>query len=204
MENGTPAQKEIRMNILEAQIRECFRRVVYSHKTHEKCVDQVFRLHKRLKFLSLVLSAVTTTSILTKISGDGDTSWALYTGAVVSTVLFGLNAYTKDYDLGEVSQKHKDTANQLRNMREKYLSLLTEIKMGLLTVDQVLKRREELQQELDHIYTTGPRTDSPAYKKANASIERIKKGSSHDDEIDLLLPRELRRNPAAMPDKPHY
>ncbi|MEH0992030.1 hypothetical protein V7J87_28835, partial [Klebsiella pneumoniae] len=25
--------------ILEGQIRECYGRVVYSHKTHEKCAD---------------------------------------------------------------------------------------------------------------------------------------------------------------------
>ena len=27
------------INVLEGQLRECYGRVVYSHKTHEKCAD---------------------------------------------------------------------------------------------------------------------------------------------------------------------
>lgn len=199
MENGTltPAQKEMQMHILEAQIRECFRRVVYSHKTHEKCADQVLRLHQRIKFLLVVLSAITTTSIMAKISREED-QWPLYVGAVLSTLLFGLNAYTKDYDLGEISQKHKNTANELWNIREKYLSLLTEMKMGMLTPEQIIKRRDDLQQVLNAIYASGPRTDSRAYRKASDSIERMKNGVLDGDEIDPLLPKELRTN-AAVP-----
>jgi len=197
METTTPAQKEMQMHILEAQIRECFRRVVYSHKTHEKCADQVLRLHKRIKLLLVVLSAITTTSIMAKISREDD-SWALYVGAVLSTLLFGLNAYTKDYDLGEISQKHKNTANAIWNIREKYLSLLTEMKMGMLTLEQICKRRDELQQELNTIYAAGPRTDSRAYKRAGDSIERMKKGVLDGDEVDHLLPKQL-RSAAAVP-----
>ncbi len=197
MENGTltPAQKEMQMHILEAQIRECFRRVVYSHKTHEKCADQVLRLHQRIKFLLVVLSAITTTSIMAKISREED-QWPLYVGAVLSTLLFGLNAYTKDYDLGEISQKHKNAANAIWNIREKYLSLLTEMKMGMLTPEQIIKRRDELQQELNTIYAAVPRTDSRAYRRESDSIGRMKKGVLNGDEVDPLLPEELRTHAA--------
>ena len=33
--------------ILEGQLRECYGRVVYSHKTHEKCADILEILNKR-------------------------------------------------------------------------------------------------------------------------------------------------------------
>lgn len=37
-------------NILEGQLRECYGRVVYTHKTHEKCADilqKKTRLHEK-------------------------------------------------------------------------------------------------------------------------------------------------------------
>jgi hypothetical protein len=104
MEQNSQLDKTAQMEILESQIRECFGRVVYSHKTQEKCADIVLKLHKRLKLFLIILSAVVTTSLLIKLFGDQE--WALMVGVILSTILFGLNTYMKDYDLGEISQKH--------------------------------------------------------------------------------------------------
>ncbi|HBZ7626306.1 TPA: hypothetical protein MM125_003488, partial [Klebsiella pneumoniae] len=43
--------------ILEGQIRECYGRVVYSHKTHEKCADILIRKHENIKLWQIVVSA---------------------------------------------------------------------------------------------------------------------------------------------------
>jgi hypothetical protein len=53
------------IKILESQIRECFGRVVFTHKTHEKCSDIYARQLKELKLSEVTLSALTTTSLLT-------------------------------------------------------------------------------------------------------------------------------------------
>jgi hypothetical protein len=45
-------------------------------------------------------------------------------GLIVSNGLLALNSYTKNYDLGELGQKHKQAANDLWLIRENYLSLL--------------------------------------------------------------------------------
>jgi hypothetical protein len=45
---------------LEAQLRECFGRVAYSHKAHEKCADSCHVKLSRLKIAQIALSAVRT------------------------------------------------------------------------------------------------------------------------------------------------
>ena len=49
------------IQILEGQLRECFGRVVYSHKTHEKCADILLkRLSRMLKLWQIgVVCAMT-------------------------------------------------------------------------------------------------------------------------------------------------
>jgi hypothetical protein len=83
-----------------------------------------------LKILQIILSALTTTGIL--ISVFGHNSIVGIISAIFAAILFGLNAYTKDYDLGEISQKHSNAASEIWNTREKYLSLLADMRTGKL------------------------------------------------------------------------
>ncbi|HFN4795688.1 TPA: hypothetical protein ACHF5Y_005766, partial [Pseudomonas aeruginosa] len=50
--------------ILEGQLRECYGRVVYSHKTHEKCADILFERHKQIKLCQIILSALVTGGLI--------------------------------------------------------------------------------------------------------------------------------------------
>lgn len=191
MEQNSQLDKTTQMEILESQIRECFGRVVYSHKTQEKCADIVLKLHKRLKLLLIIISAIVTTSLLIKLFGDQE--WALMVGVILSTMLFGLNTYMKDYDLGEISQKHSNAANELWDIRETYLSMLTDIKADQLSINQIISQRDELQKRLFNIYSGSPRTNFKAYKEASKALKINEELTFSDKEIDVFLPKELRR-----------
>ena len=106
--------------VLEGQLRECFGRVVYSHKTHEKCADILLRRQSTIKLWQIILSAITSGSLITTLLSDSEIGVII--GVLVSTLLHVLNDYTKDYDLGELAQKHKQAANDLWLVRETYLS----------------------------------------------------------------------------------
>ncbi|HHO9683559.1 TPA: SLATT domain-containing protein, partial [Escherichia coli] len=80
--------------VLEGQIRECYGRVVYSHKTHEKCSDILLSRLSSIKFWQIILSALTTGGFLATFFGAGEVGTGV--GIVVSTLLLILNAYTKD------------------------------------------------------------------------------------------------------------
>lgn len=191
MEQNSQNTKDAQMEILEAQIREEFGRVVYSHKTQEKCADIVLKIHRRIKLTLIVVSALVTTSFFIKIFGENQ--WSLIVGVILSTILLGLNAYIKDYDLGEIAQKHTNAANDLWDIRECLLSLLTDMKVGVLSVNQVINTRDELQNRLYTVYSGSPRTNSKAYKEASKALQLNEELTFNDQEIDAFLPKELRK-----------
>lgn len=68
--------------------------------------------------------------------------------AIVSTLLLVLNSYVKNYNLGQIAQKHSDAAIKLWDIREKYLSLLIDMKANALTEHEARNKRDALQKEL--------------------------------------------------------
>lgn len=96
--------------ILEGQIRECYGRVVYSHKTHEKCADILLSRLRYIKICQIVLSALTTGGILSTFFVS--CKIGAWIGVVLSAFLLSLNSYTKDYDMAKIAQKHKQAALQ--------------------------------------------------------------------------------------------
>lgn len=184
------------MRVLESQIRECFGRVAYTHKTQEKCADIIKCRNDNLKLFQIIFSAIISVSFFTKIFGDWKPSGvdvALVLGVIVSLILFGLNTYLKDYDLGALMQRHSNSATELWGIRESYLSLLTEIKAGIITTENIVIRRDELQEKLSSIYMGSPRTINRAYAEAQKALKKNEELTFSDNEIDVMLPKDLRR-----------
>lgn len=183
------------VKILESQIRECFGRVAWSHKTQEKCADILNKRNNRIKVLQIVLSAITTTGIM--VSVFGEQKWVGIITAIISTTLLALNTYLKNYDLGQIAQKHIDCASNLWNIRETYLSLLTDIKAETVSVENIIEKRDNLQSELHGIYQGAPRSISEAYDEATKALKSNEELIFSDEEIDLFLPKELRKSTKA-------
>lgn len=47
------------LNVLESQVRECFGRVIYTHKTHSKMADQCASTLRLVKIAQIALSSMT-------------------------------------------------------------------------------------------------------------------------------------------------
>lgn len=179
--------------ILEGQLRECYGRVVYTHKTHEKCADLLFTYHRRIKFSQIALSALVTGGIISTLSPALQVAATVFS-AVCSTVLLALNSYTKDYDLGEIAQKHRRAAADVWIIREAYLSLLTDIRMGDLSVQTMREKRDELAKALHTVYVGAPSTNFKAYRTAQKALKELGDMTFSDSEIDAFLPKELKRH----------
>lgn len=178
-------------SILEGQLRECYGRVVYSHKTHEKCADILLSRLSRIKLWQIILSAITTGGFIAAAFGAGDIG--AFLGILVSTALLVLNAYTKNYDLGELSQKHKQAGADLWKIREKYLSLITDLRMREKPIERLQAERDDLLDELYSVYSGAPSTTYQAYKKAQEALKQLEDMTFSDDEIDTFLPNELKK-----------
>ena len=178
-------------NIFEGQLRECYGRVVYSHKTHEKCADILLSNLARIKLWQIILSAIITAGFIGAVFGAGQVSAIL--GIIMSTALLALNAYTKDYDLGELAQKHKQSASDLWIIREKYLSLLVDLALREKSLENLQQQHDKLIEQLHTVYSGAPSTTFKAYKKAQEALKKLDEMSFTDKEIDNFLPKELRR-----------
>ena len=177
--------------LFEAQIRECYGRVVWSHKTQEKCADLLLKRNNLLKWLQIILSTLTTTGLVVTIFGD--VLWVKIVSAIISAILLLLNTYLKSKDLGAIAQQHSDAAADIWNVRESYLSIITDLKMYDTNVETIKKRRDKLQEQLAAIYKGSPRTISKAYSEAKKALKLYEEMTFSDEEIDCFLPVELRK-----------
>lgn len=177
--------------MIESQIREIYGRVVYTHKTHEKCADILKERSDFIKFAEIFLSAATTTSILVVVFGDGKTFQFL--AALFSTILLGLTLYSKDFNLLAIAEKHKHAALNILEIREKLLSLLVDIRIGNKEISQLQQIREELNEQLVNTYRGAPKTINKAYQIASKSLKENEEFTFSDEEIDKFLPECLRK-----------
>lgn len=177
--------------VMEGTIRECYGRVTYSHKTHEKSADMLLRRLSRIKLWQIILASATTAGFFGTVFGVG--SFSAVVGTIASTVLLALNLYTKDHDLGKLAQEHRQGAADLWLVREEYLALLTDLNIGNASFENITERRDSLLTKLHGIYSRAPSTNSQAYKKAQEALQLNEEMTFSDSEIDTMLPKELHR-----------
>jgi hypothetical protein len=74
------------------------------------------------------------------------------------------------------------------------LSLLTDINACNLSCDEIRPLRDKLQSDLHKIYKGSPRTINKAYQLASIALNEMEEMTFSDEEIDKLLPKNLRKN----------
>lgn len=173
----------------EEQIRECFGRVVYTHKIHEKMADQCAEKLVQFKVVQIVLTTLTSTGAVGVVFTEQ--TWVEYLTVGLSFVTLFVSSYLKNFDPGGTAQKHRDAAAQVWNIRECYLSLLTDLPN--LSSDDARSRRDELQEALAAIYIAAPQTNSKAYMRAQKALKYNEEMTFSAEEIDCFLPLSLKR-----------
>ena len=177
---------------LEGQVRECFARAVYSHKTHEKQGDLCAATLQRFKIWQIALSATTTSGTLAVLFTEDFRLKAMT--AFVSLVTLFISGYMKGFDPGAAAQKHRDTAADIWAIREAYLSLLTDLVGSSISEEDARERRDNLQNALAAIYKSAPGTTPKAYRLAQEGLQRMEDYTFNPGEVDKFLPPALKRD----------
>lgn len=179
--------------VFESQVRECFGRCAYTHKTHDKMADRYDRRSRLVKWGQIILSALTTAGAVGVIfKKDSDSLPYLTLTLALATLI--LNSYVKDLDPGKASQIHRETASDIWNVRESYLSLLTDIRDLSFPLEDLRRRRDDLQSRLAKIYRSAPHTNEKAYSDAQDALKNKEDLTFSDAEIDAFLPMPLKRS----------
>jgi len=143
-----------------------------------------------LKWAELILIVLTTGGTLAVLIGEERTH------EVVTVILAALSLlvtlYQFRFNPDDVGRAHRSTAVRLWHVREKYCSLIADLRSGAVSVDQIRASRDHLLDELKGIYEPAPQSDSRAYKAAQKALKVNEELSFTDAEIDELLPTSLR------------
>lgn len=176
-------------NTLYNQIEEAYGKVVYTYTTQ---VIHARRLHNKytvLKWWQLILSAVSSGGFIgTLITDQILLAWV---GGICSTILLVLTAYFKDTDLSAVHKLHLDTSNKLWLLREQYLSLLTDF--STLSREEIVSRRDDLQERVSEVYVSAPLTDNKSYSLAQKALKENESQFFSRQELNQMLPETLRK-----------
>lgn len=163
--------------------------VAYTHKAHEKCADHLIATSGYIKIILIVLSAITTGGFLYTVFGNN--TYITIAGVVASGIMLILTLYFKEFKLEEMAEKHRVTAIRLWNIRESYTSLLVDL--DLTNHEDIIKKRDDLQQQLIVIYEQAPRTNYKGYNQARKSLKQYEELTFSDAEIDIMLPQGIRK-----------
>lgn len=178
-------------NLIDSQIRDCFTRVVWTQKTHEKCADILLERLNLVRNIQIGLSVLITSGVLYTVFGKNN--FIAIITAVLSVILFGLNIFVRNKNYGVVAEKHTQAAKELWNVRESYLSLITDMAAEKISLKKALESRDSLQDKLHTIYKGSPRTFSKGYDQASDSLKNNEELTVHDSETNAFLPELLRK-----------
>lgn len=175
-----------RKKCLEIQLREAYGRVTYTYTTHLKQAGRIISKNKHLKCVHIGLSAVTTGGFLSTINNISTIIAGLY-----FTISLGLNLYFKNFNLVEEAKNHQIIADKLWLIREKYISLLTDL--NRLSINDITNERDKLMNETHETYINAPKTDNTNYKLAKKALKSEEEQFFSEEELDKMLPDHLRK-----------
>lgn len=174
-------------------VRQLFGRAVYSHKTHEKDRERLSRLGLWLKWLNVVVGALTLGGIVTVLLGSmGQVQ--LVVSATLATVNVGLSLVQLSFDPLREASLHREAAKRLLLVRDGYETLIADIVGGDVTDDRARSRRDELQKQGLDAYVFAPDTSPRAYARAQKALKVSEDMTFSTAEIDAFLPEALREN----------
>lgn len=174
---------------LESQIKEQYGKLVYSYTCHWEDVAILRSRNNLLKWNEIILTAISATGIVSFFIFDS--KWLAAIGAVFSTLSLAITLFTKEYNVDEKIISHQKSADDLWIIKEKYISLLTDI--GQINPDEVCKRWDDLVEESSVIYKAALPTSAKAYARAQNQIKNKEYQFFTDDELDKMLPNHLRK-----------
>ncbi len=181
----------IETKLIEANLRQLYAKCVWADKIHKNQSIIYSKEFRKIENAKIILSSLTTSGVLGVVASSN-------TIIDIATVVlsFGtiiLNAYSKNYDLQKLATEHKYSAIQYSSLSNRLLSTLSQIKIGLLPVDELLKIEKQYLNEIDLIAKNSKDVSEKAISLAEEGfVTRRDISAFTDDEIDFLLPENLR------------
>lgn len=176
-------------------------KVVWTHKIQEKQAELHLKRSCIFQRCKDCLTVLTTGGTISSIFPFLNFSINGYSLSMSITALFAaaLSYFTLRYPDGVLETKaleNKKYAARVHNLRNRYESLMYDIKANHLSIDQIIARRDELEKIEDELYSEpAPHTSQKTVKEAKPALEDSKDSTTEIQEIRQIVPPELQEFP---------
>ncbi len=179
------------MHVIDiAVVKEAFGKLAYSHKTQEKAKDINCCFACLVKWLNVLLIGATTISATYSFLIPPDKGNLITAGLALISLMFIIAQLS--FDPEAKARAHKNCADKLWLLREKYLNLISDMSTGAITVQSAVERRDRLTEELFKVYEDAPMAGGLAYSLARRALKIGKELTFGTKELDYLLPESLK------------
>lgn len=178
--------------ILYRELQERYVKVIWTHKI-QLCQATIHNKRNKyqnrvLALLSVLVSAAAIINVL-KWLPEGVMIPVL---AILSLALTFFTVLYKSENLGKAASENEHFAATMHDLRNRYAGLLADIKAGMLTKEQVIQKRDNLEHEENLIYLgIVPFTSQEAVDAAEVALKSKKESTTTDKEIELLVSQNL-------------
>ena len=175
---------------LWSQLTELYVEVVFTRERHRQAQYVITRKQSIISLVQIIITALTSAGCLSVVITNSTVMAIISTALAMA--LFGLNLYMRGAKLEELAAHQKSTADSLLALSQEYISLLTDF--DNLKIQDIIERRDDLQQRVDHINEMAPPLPERATKRAKdiLHIESMELLSAQD--YERLLPVGLKKS----------
>ena len=172
-------------NLLLQQIKRTHTIVVWNHKIWECAADVYAKRDNGFKIAQIVLSAITTSGLVSVCVCEQ--FWVAIISTLISTGLLIINTFLKGKNYMALAGEYGKYARKYLSLRESYYSLIVDIIRGGLDATEIVRRRDELQKQLNELNSEAPRSFKRAVKLANKSLNTNHDSSFSQEELNQFL-----------------
>lgn len=181
------------IKVLYREILERYSKVIWTHEIHQCQANIQIKQNKQRNMVLTTLSVLVSAAAITNIFKWIPDQFILPILALISLTLTFFTVKYKSDNLGKSAAENRQFAAIMHNLRNRYAGLLSEIMAGYLSKEQIVAKREALENEENIIYSgIVPVTSSEAVLMAEKNLKNNQVATTTDEEIALLVSSNLR------------
>lgn len=174
-------------NQLKNQIKDAYGKVTYTYTAHHKLADRLENKNRHVKNIQIALTAFSSCGFFAlTVTNKIALAWL---SGIFSVLSLFLNIYTKEYKIQDEINQHRNAANALWDIRESYVSLLTDYE--ILENDDIQHQRDVLCKKVSEVNNNYPATDSKSYRAAQKALKKDEEQTFKEGEVDSILPNGI-------------
>ena len=178
--------------ILYQELLERYSKVIWTHEIHHCQARIQLKQNKQRNLLLTVLSVLVSAATITNLFKWFPEGIILPVLALLALALTFFTVKYKADNLGKLAAENRQYAAIIHNLRNRYSSLLAEIKAETLSCEQIIERRKTLEEQEDLIYSgIVPLTSPEAVTMAEKSLKKDQVATTTDEEIKLIVSPNL-------------